>query len=57
MKRHIILNYTNIHSHTSVIPMGTDLKKTFIPNKKIQRNEDQIVFVGRLVEKKVSQNY
>lgn len=35
-----------------VIPMGTDLQQTFIPNPKISRASNQLLFVGRLVEKK-----
>lgn len=36
----------------SVIPMGTDLQQTFIPCPKVNRAPNQLLFVGRLVEKK-----
>ena len=36
----------------SVIPMGTDLTHTFVPNPNIKRATNQLLFVGRLVEKK-----
>lgn len=36
----------------SVIPMGTDLTDTFIPNPHIARLSNRLLFVGRLVEKK-----
>lgn len=35
-----------------VAPMGTDLQKLFTPDKSVKRNLDQLLFVGRLVEKK-----
>lgn len=35
-----------------VIPMGTDLRNTFIPDSDKTRNPYQLLFVGRLVEKK-----
>lgn len=35
-----------------VIPMGTDLNDTFVPNPAIKRLSNQLLFVGRLVEKK-----
>ena len=40
--------YQAIH----VIPMGTDLTHTFVPNPNIKRATNQLLFVGRLVEKK-----
>ena len=40
--------YQAIH----VIPMGTDLTHTFVPNPNIKRVANQLLFVGRLVEKK-----
>ncbi|WGZ91131.1 MAG: glycosyltransferase [Candidatus Thiocaldithrix dubininis] len=40
--------YQAIH----VIPMGTDLTHTFVPNPNIKRAANQLLFVGRLVEKK-----
>lgn len=36
----------------SVIPMGTDLQRTFIPAPQVSRAPNQLLFVGRLVEKK-----
>lgn len=36
----------------SVIPMGTDLQHTFIPNPSVTRLPNRLLFVGRLVEKK-----
>ncbi len=36
----------------AVIPMGTDLAQTFVPNPNITRRTNQLLFVGRLVEKK-----
>lgn len=36
----------------SVIPMGTDLQHTFVPNPQVSRAPNQLLFVGRLVEKK-----
>lgn len=40
--------YSSIH----IIPMGTDLTNTFVPNSSIIRATNQLLFVGRLVEKK-----
>ena len=36
----------------SVIPMGIDTKNTFYPDPNIERSKTEILFVGRLVEKK-----
>jgi glycosyltransferase involved in cell wall biosynthesis len=36
----------------SVLPMGVDMSTQFMPDLTKTRNEDQILFVGRLVEKK-----
>lgn len=36
----------------SVIPMGVDFNGLFTPNKLINRNQYELLFVGRLVEKK-----
>jgi glycosyltransferase involved in cell wall biosynthesis len=36
----------------AVIPMGTDLTQTFVPNPNSSRHPSQLLFVGRLVEKK-----
>lgn len=35
-----------------VLPMGVDTDRQFTPQPKIYRNKDQILFVGRIVEKK-----
>jgi len=35
-----------------VIPMGVDLKGLFTPDPGVQRKTDELLFVGRLVEKK-----
>lgn len=35
-----------------VVPMGVDLVRTFIPDQNTSRNELEILFAGRLVEKK-----
>jgi len=35
-----------------VIPMGVDLKGLFTPDPSVQRKTDELLFVGRLVEKK-----
>ena len=35
-----------------VVPMGTDLQGLFTPDKSVQRKPFQLLFVGRLVEKK-----
>jgi len=39
------------HKRVHVIPMGVDLKKRFVPAKS-RSNNDSLLFVGRLVEKK-----
>ena len=36
----------------SVLPMGVDLKRTFIPRADVVRRDNRLVCVGRLVEKK-----
>ena len=36
----------------TVVPMGTDLQGLFTPDKLVQRKSYQLLFVGRLVEKK-----
>lgn len=36
----------------TVAPMGTDLENLFTPNKSVKRMSYQLLFVGRLVEKK-----
>jgi glycosyltransferase involved in cell wall biosynthesis len=35
-----------------VIPMGVDLKGLFTPDPRVERKTDELLFVGRLVEKK-----
>lgn len=35
-----------------VIPMGVDLQKRFVPNQQVERNKNELLFVGRLVPKK-----
>jgi glycosyltransferase involved in cell wall biosynthesis len=35
-----------------VIPMGADLQNTFVPAPAVQRSSHELLFVGRLVEKK-----
>ena len=36
----------------SVLPMGVDMNGRFIPNAHVQRSRNELLFVGRLVEKK-----
>lgn len=36
----------------AVIPMGVDLRERFTPDPRIPREQNQLLFVGRLVEKK-----
>lgn len=36
----------------SVLPMGVDLKSLFVPDPGVERSRNEILFVGRLVEKK-----
>ena len=38
--------------HISVLPMGVDLQRTFIPRAEIARSDHRLVFVGRFVEMK-----
>lgn len=40
------------HSGVRVEPMGVDLQTRFVPDDLVERSEDEILFVGRLVEKK-----
>ena len=35
-----------------VIPMGVDLKNTFVPDPDVERDAHELLFVGRLMEKK-----
>lgn len=39
-------------SHVAIHPMGVDLAGRFRPDKTVRRSEHEILFVGRLVEKK-----
>lgn len=39
-------------SHVEVQPMGADLSNRFVPDPSVPRSSDEILFVGRLVEKK-----
>jgi len=41
----------NVKCEIDIIPMGTDLTESFTPDEK-KRNQFQLVFAGRLVEKK-----
>jgi glycosyltransferase involved in cell wall biosynthesis len=36
----------------TVLPMGVDLQARFVPDESVQRNTDELLFVGRLVPKK-----
>lgn len=36
----------------SVLPMGVDVSQRFVPDETVERNHDEVLFVGRLVEKK-----
>lgn len=36
----------------TVLPMGVDMRERFVPDETIQRNRDELLFVGRLVPKK-----
>lgn len=38
--------------NVSVKPMGVDLRDRFVPDPDLPRSEDELLFVGRLVEKK-----
>lgn len=51
MKSHFN-NESSITSKITVLPMGVDTEKLFTPNIEIHRNKEQLLFVGRLVEKK-----
>ncbi|NNC98736.1 MAG: glycosyltransferase family 4 protein [Gammaproteobacteria bacterium] len=39
-------------AHIGLMPMGADLENTFVPNPEVERIPAQLIFVGRLVEKK-----
>lgn len=38
--------------HIEVLPMGVDMRERFVVDSTIQRNKDELLFVGRLVPKK-----
>lgn len=40
------------NAHVHVLPMGVDLSTQFVPDPSLERNPNEILFVGRLVEKK-----
>ncbi len=46
------LKATGAHARITVQPMGTDLRERFAPDPTVPRARDEILFVGRLVEKK-----
>jgi len=46
------LESTGAHARITVQPMGIDLLERFSPDPAILRSRDEILFVGRLVEKK-----
>ncbi len=50
--RQVCLPMTRQPENIRVCPMGVDVSDTFIPSKKIKRQANKILFVGRLVEKK-----
>lgn len=50
--RDICLQIINIDEKLHVCPMGVDLVSTFRPVEKTERDDNTILFVGRLVEKK-----
>lgn len=52
MSNYIRGNLSSTPRILEVVPMGTDLQKLFIPPKTNERNDNTILFVGRLVEKK-----
>lgn len=41
-----------VSDKVEVIPMGVDLKGLFTPDPRVERKTDELLFVGRLVEKK-----
>ena len=51
MKEYFV-NDPNINRKTYILPMGVDTKLLFTPKSEIFRNKKQILFIGRLVEKK-----
>lgn len=47
-----LLDALGVGDGVSVQPMGTDLAKRFTPDVNVERSANEILFVGRLVEKK-----
>ncbi|PIE44473.1 MAG: glycosyl transferase [Gammaproteobacteria bacterium] len=52
MKMHCVTSLNLAQEKIDVIPMGVDLDSTFVPRPGIKRGDKDIVFVGRIVEKK-----
>jgi glycosyltransferase involved in cell wall biosynthesis len=52
MKEYCIQELAIEPSKVQVLSMGVDLKSTFIPNSSLVRENKNIIFVGRMVEKK-----
>jgi glycosyltransferase involved in cell wall biosynthesis len=50
--RNEVLSIGVAGQNVRVAPMGVDLLETFVPDPQAQRSSDEILFVGRLVEKK-----
>jgi glycosyltransferase involved in cell wall biosynthesis len=46
------LEATGAHARITVQPMGIDLRERFAPDSAVTRSRDELLFVGRLVEKK-----
>ncbi len=51
MASHIVSEDDTLAAKVSVIPMGTDIERAFVPSNS-PRTKGQMLFVGRLVEKK-----
>jgi glycosyltransferase involved in cell wall biosynthesis len=50
--RDIVVDMGTASEKVHVISMGVDLKHLFIPDPAVERNNHELLFVGRLVEKK-----
>lgn len=48
----IVVDMGIVPDKVDVIPMGVDLKGLFMPDPSVPRKTDELLFVGRLVEKK-----
>ena len=48
----VVVNMGVAPGKVDVIPMGVDLRNTFVPDENVKRSDTEILFVGRLVEKK-----